>query len=196
MMPRKNGYELCATLKTDLSTSHIPIILLTAKSGRDDKLEGLRTGADDYLAKPFDTLELKSRIHNLIQLRRRLREQFSTAIELKPSEVSANPVDQKFLQQIMDIVEAHLANEDFSVDELAKEIGMSRSSLNRKLRALVNQSTNQFIQSVRLNRAASLLRQQVGTVSEIAFQTGFRSTAYFVKCFKEKFGETPGKYTS
>ena len=194
MMPRKNGYELCAALKTDVRTSHIPIILLTAKAEQAEKIQGLKTGADDYLAKPFDAEELNVRIRNLIQLRQQLRERFATAVELKPSEVSANSVDQDFLARALQIVEARIADEQFSVDVLAREAGMSRPHLNRKLRALVNQSTNQFIQSVRLQRAADLLRQQSGTVSEIAFQTGFSSTAYFIKCFKDKYGETPGSF--
>ncbi|MDV7390677.1 helix-turn-helix transcriptional regulator, partial [Arthrospira platensis SPKY1] len=114
---------------------------------------------------------------------------------LKPSEVVTNSRDQAFLEQVLIIVEDRMADEQFSVDVLASEAGMSRTNLNRKLRALVNQSSNQFIQSVRLQRAADLLRQQTGTVAEIAFQTGFSSTAYFVKCFKDKFGQTPGSFS-
>lgn len=194
MMPRKNGYEVCAALKADVRTSHIPVILLTAKAEQEDKLQGLRTGADDYLAKPFDAEELRVRIHNLIQLRQQLRQRFATAVELKPEEVTVNSIDQDFLERTLAIVENRLGDEQFSVEVLAREVGMSRPHLNRKLRALVNQSTNQFIQSIRLQRAADLLRQQSGTVSEVAFQTGFSSTAYFIKCFKDKYGETPGSF--
>lgn len=135
------------------------------------------------------------RIRNLIQLRQQLRERFATAVELKPSEVSANSVDQAFLAKALQAVESHLGDEQFNIDTLAREVNLSRPQLNRKLRALVNQSTNQFIQSIRLQRAASLLRQQSGTVAEIAFQTGFSSTAYFIKCFKDKYGETPGSFS-
>ena len=192
MMPKKNGYELCEALKTDLRTSHIPIILLTAKAAQEEKLEGLQTGADDYLTKPFDSKELEIRAHNLIRLRQQLRERFAESISLKPSEVATNSVDQTFLEDALRIVEANIGNEQFSIEMLAREIGMSRPNLNRKFRALINQSSNQFIQSVRLQRAADLLRQGAGSVSEIAFRTGFSSTAYFVKCFKDHFGETPG----
>ena len=192
MMPKKNGYELCEALKTDLRTSHIPIILLTARAAREEKLEGLQTGADDYLTKPFDSKELEIRAHNLIRLRQQLRERFAESISLKPSEVATNSIDQTFLENALQIVEANIGNEQFSIEILARQIGMSRPNLNRKFRALINQSTNQFIQSVRLQRAADLLRQGAGSVSEIAFQTGFSSTAYFVKCFKDHFGETPG----
>jgi signal transduction histidine kinase/DNA-binding response OmpR family regulator len=194
MMPQKNGYELCSTLKHDVRTSHIPIILLTAKAEQEEKLQGLRTGADDYLAKPFDAEELYIRIRNLIQIRQQLRERFATAVELKPREVSANSIDQEFLEKALQIVESNLGNEQFKVEALAQEIGMSRPNLNRKLRALINQSTNQFIQSIRLQRAADLLQQQSGTVAEIALETGFSSTAYFIKCFKDKYGETPGNF--
>ncbi len=192
MMPKKNGYELCEALKTDLRTSHIPIILLTARAAQEEKLEGLQTGADDYLTKPFDSRELEIRAHNLIRLRQQLRERFAESISLKPSEVATNSVDQTFLEDALRIVEANIGNEQFSIEMLAREIGMSRPNLNRKFRALINQSSNQFIQSVRLQRAADLLRQGAGSVSEIAFRTGFSSTAYFVKCFKDHFGETPG----
>jgi DNA-binding response OmpR family regulator len=195
MMPRKNGYEVCAALRNDVRTSHIPVILLTAKAEQEEKLQGLRTGADDYLAKPFDAEELRVRIHNLIQLRQQLRQRFAAAVELKPEEVAVNSIDQDFLENALGIVESRMDDEQFSVEVLAREIGMSRPQLNRKLRALVNQSTNQFIQSIRLQRAADLLRKQSGTVAEIAFQTGFSSTAYFIKCFKDKYGETPGSFS-
>lgn len=195
MMPEKDGYEVCQTLKTDLRTCHIPIILLTAKAAQAEKLEGLETGADDYLTKPFDSKELLVRAENLIQMRQQLRQRFADSITLKPSEVATNSRDQAFLEQVMKIVEERMADGHFSVDILASEAGMSRTNLNRKLRALVNQSSNQFIQSVRLQCAADLLRQQSGTVAEIALQTGFSSTAYFVKCFKEKYGQTPGAFT-
>lgn len=194
MMPYKSGYEVCDILKHDLRTSHIPIIMLTAKAGRDEKLEGLRKGADDYLLKPFDAEELQVRVSNLIQLRRQLRERFATSIALKPEEVTSNSVDQTFLEQALMLVEKNMSNENFSVDYLATELNMSKPNLNRKLRALVNQSSNQFIQTIRLQRAADLLKNQAGTVSEIAYQTGFSSTAYFIKCFKDQFGETPGNY--
>lgn len=194
MMPKKSGYEVCDTLKNDLRTSHIPIIMLTAKASRDEKLEGLRMGADDYLLKPFDAEELELRVNNLIQLRKQLRERFATSISLKPEEVTANSIDQIFLEEALTIVERNMSNESFNVDMLATELSMSKPNLNRKLRALVNQSSNQFIQTLRLRRAADLLKNQSGTVSEIAFQTGFSSTAYFIKCFKDHFGETPGNY--
>ncbi|HSF87901.1 MAG TPA: ATP-binding protein [Saprospiraceae bacterium] len=195
MMPGQNGYEVCARLKSDIRTCHIPIILLTAKATREEKLEGLHSGADDYLLKPFDAAELEARVNNLIRSRQQLRERFATSITLKPSEMSLNSLDQTFIQQAMQAVEARMEDANFNIDALAQELGMSRPNLNRKLRALLNQSTNQFIQSVRLQRAVDLLRQRAGTVAEIAYQTGFSSPAYFIKCFKDHFGETPGQFS-
>jgi signal transduction histidine kinase/DNA-binding response OmpR family regulator len=194
MMPKKNGYEVCKTLKTDVRTSHIPIVLLTAKAAQEEKIEGLETGADDYLTKPFDAKELLIRVQNLIAIREQLRQRFAASINLKPSEVTTNSIDAEFLQNAMQIVEINMESEDFNIETFTQKIGMSRSTLNRKLKALTNQTINQFIQSARLNRAADLIRQKSGTVAEIGFQTGFRSTAYFVKCFKDKFGVTPGKF--
>lgn len=194
MMPRKNGYEVCQALKSDLRTSHIPIILLTAKAAKEEKLDGLAKGADDFLTKPFDANELLIRVQNLIRMRKQLRERFAGSITIKPSEVVTNSLDQKFLEDVMRIVEANLPDENFTIDKLANEIGISRSNLNRKLRALINKSSNQFLLSVRLQRAADLLRQNAGSIAEIAFQTGFRSPAYFAKCFKEVYGETPGTF--
>ena len=146
------------------------------------------------MTKPFDAKELLIRVQNLIAIREQLRQRFAAAINLKPSEVTTNSIDAEFLQNAMQIVESNMESEDFNIDVFTKKIGMGRSTLNRKLKSLTNQTTNQFIQAARLNRAADLLRQQSGTVAEIAFQTGFRSTAYFVKCFKDKFGVTPGKF--
>jgi signal transduction histidine kinase/DNA-binding response OmpR family regulator len=194
MMPKKDGYEVCQALKTDVRTCHIPVILLTAKAGREEKLEGLETGADDYLTKPFDAQELELRVANLIRLREQLRQRFATAISIRPSEIVTNSLDQTFLENALAVVEANIGNEDFNIDAFALEVGMSRPNLNRKLRALVNQSSNQFIQSIRLQRAADMLRRKTGNVGEIAFQTGFRSTAYFVKCFGAHFGVTPGNF--
>ncbi|MFK7971179.1 MAG: ATP-binding protein [Bacteroidia bacterium] len=194
MMPKKDGYEVCKILKQDVRTSHIPVVLLTAKAAPEAKLEGLDTGADDYVIKPFDAKELATRARNLIQLRKQLRSRFAESVLLQPSEVTTNSIDTEFLEKALAIVEANMNNEAFSIDILSTEIGMSKANLNRKLRALTSQSTNKFIQSIRLQRAADLLKQKAGTVSDIAFQTGFSSTAYFVKCFKDQFGVTPGNY--
>lgn len=190
MMPKKNGYQLCQTLKTDERTSHIPVILLTAKAATEEKIEGFETGADDYRIKPFDLKELKVRIKNLIQLRRKLRQRFSKQMTLRASEISVTSVDQKFLKRLLAVVDAHLSEEDFSVEQLTKEIGMSQSQLWRKIHARVNQNPKQFIRSIRLQHAKRMLEEQAGNVAEIAYAVGFMNLSYFARCFQEQFGHT------
>lgn len=192
MMPKKNGYEVCRTLKNDQRTSHIPLILLTAKAAREEKLHGLEEGADDYLLKPFDTEELQLRVRNLIASRQQLRRQFTEPAEQAIIDPQLNAIDRAFLEKVYAILDTHLDNEQFSVDVLAEEIGMSRRHLNRKLSALTDLSANPFIRNYRLQKALLMLQRQEGNVSEVALATGFSSTAYFVKCFREKFGQTPG----
>lgn len=194
MMPEMNGFELCLDLKTEITTSHIPVILLTARSASRDRLHGLDTGADDYLVKPFEVKELLARIRNLIRSRQMLRELFASSITLKPSEITATPVDQQFLTSAIQAVEDHIDDETFDIDQLAQHLAMSRTSLNRKFRALIDQSSNHFIRGVRLERAADLLLKTEDTVAIIADKTGFGSATYFIKSFREKFGKTPGAY--
>lgn len=194
MMPGKSGYEVTAALKNDISTSHIPIILLTAKASQKEKTDGLEMGADAYLTKPFEQHELEIRIENLIKIRRELRSRFASSIQIKASEVTENSIDQQFMIKLMQVIEENIPNEGFTIDYLSKEIGLSTRQLNRKLKALINQTPNDFIKSIRLQRAAELLKQDVGNVSDIAFKTGFTSTAYFVANFKKQYGITPGEY--
>jgi len=194
MMPVMDGYTLCDRLKSDEKTSHIPIILLTARAGREDKLEGLETGADDYLTKPFDAAELQIRVKNLIAVRRKLQEKFKQQMVLRPSEISITSVDEAFLKKAVAMVEAHLEDEAFSPEELAREVGMSRAQFYRKLRALTDQPAGLFIRSIRLQRAADLLKQGAGNVAEIAYKVGFSSHSYFTKCFQEYFGMAPTEY--
>lgn len=192
MMPKKDGYQLCKQLKTDQRTSHIPIILLTAKAAQEEKLRGLEIGADDYLIKPFNTQELEIRTKNLIASRVQLRKLFSENTQSPQLPKGLNKIDRAFLEKVQQVVNTNLNNEQFNVELFAQELNMSRVHLNRKLKALTDLSANKYIQTVRLQKAMNLLQQQAGNVSEIAFQTGFKSTAYFVKCFREKYGKTPG----
>lgn len=196
MMPLQNGYEVCAVLKKDIRTSHIPIILLTAKAAQEEKLEGLESGADDYLVKPFDSTELRVRIKNLIDLRKQLRTRFSSSNQIRPSEVSTNSMDQEFMMKITSVVEQNMESENLGVNFLARELGISSTQLNRKLRSLIDQSTNQFITTVKLQRAASLLKSETGTVSEIAYKTGFNSATYFATVFKNHFKVSPADFKS
>jgi signal transduction histidine kinase/DNA-binding response OmpR family regulator len=194
MMPKMDGIELCRQVKTDELTSHIPVILLTAKATGESKVEGLETGADDYITKPFDARELQVRAKNLIEQRRKLRERFRREMTLQPREVTVNSMDEQFLQRALDIVEKHLSDSEFGVETFSKQIGMSRQHLNRKLQALTTHSANDFIRIVRLKRAAQLLEKKSATVTEIAYEVGFNNPAYFAECFRKEFGRSPSQY--
>jgi signal transduction histidine kinase/DNA-binding response OmpR family regulator len=193
MMPEMDGNELCRRIRKEVKTSHIPVIMLTAKAEQEEKLEGLETGADDYLTKPFDTRELLARVHNLIEQRRLLRERFAGEIIFKPKEVATTSVDETFLNQVLTAIESNMEEETFSVVELSEQVAMSRSQLHRKLKALVNKSPNQIIREMRLQRAKGLLEKRAGNASEVAFMVGFNSLAYFSKCFKDQFGVAPSE---
>ena len=134
-----DGFELCKKLKSDERSSHIPVILLTAKADMDSKVEGLEFGADDYVTKPFDAKELHARARNLIEQRKILREKFSRLVEVKPGEIAASSMDEQFLERLLNVFEDHVDESDFSTEDFAREVGMSRSSLHRKLQALTNQ---------------------------------------------------------
>jgi len=194
MMPYMDGYDLCRKLKTNNKTDHIPVILLTAKATLDNKLEGLQLGADDYLVKPFDEEELKARIQNLISNREKLQKKFQGELKLKPDEVNVTSRHQQFLDNLKTVIEQNIDNELFGVDDLGKKIGMSRSQIHRKLKALTDQSASTFIRNYRLYRAADLLEQNAGNVTEIAYMVGFNSQTYFSTCFQKLFGVSPSQY--
>ncbi|MEJ2614741.1 MAG: response regulator [Ignavibacteriaceae bacterium] len=194
IMPEMNGIELCKNIKTDERTSHIPVILLTAKSSVEDKLEGLETGADDYLTKPFNISELKVRVSNLIDQRKKLRERFRKEILLEPKEIAVTSADEKFLFRISNIIEKHIADYDFTVDYFAREVGMSRMQLHRKLNAVTGHAASDFIRNFRLKRAANLLKGKHGNIGEIAYDVGFNNPSYFSECFKKLFGVLPSEY--
>ena len=196
MMPVMDGFAMTKKIKKDERTSHIPIILLTAKAGQSHKLEGLGTGADDYLTKPFDAKELLLRIQNLINQRKLLRKKFAGEILLKPSEVAVNSADEIFLNKILQAIEQNMSEEDFGVEEMAKEVAMSRSQLHRKAIALTGQAPSEILRNTRLLRAKELLQKKAATPSEVAYQVGFNSHTYFSKCFKEEFGMSPSEVTA
>ncbi|MES2730976.1 MAG: two-component regulator propeller domain-containing protein [Bacteroidota bacterium] len=206
MMPKMDGLQLCQQLKTDERTSHIPIILLTAKATVQSKIEGLETGADDYITKPFHTEELFIRAKNLIAQRQSLRERWSKDFALAPLTVVAsveptpartvNAVDEKFLQRVIGVVESNISDPEFTIDLLGKEVGMSHANLYRKLKALTDQSPGEFLRYYRLQKAAQLLTQGSGNVSEVAYQVGFTHLSYFTKAFRQVYGLAPSEYAA
>lgn len=193
MMPEMDGFALCHALKTDQKTSHIPVILLTARAEDSDKMAGLETGADVYLIKPFNSKELVVRARNLITSRNQMRAKFSSNLFVKPAEVTVTSLDRELIDKLLKAVDAHLDDTKFSVDDLSEEVNMSTRQLNRKLKAIINQSPLQFIRSVRLQRAMEMLKNNSGNISEIAFKTGFETPSYFTKRFKEQFGCLPSE---
>lgn len=194
MMPGADGIELCHRLKTDERTSHIPIILLTARTSDEDTLKGLENGADDYIPKPFNTSILKARVNNIYQSRLLLRGKFLIDPEASVKEISPSVHDERFLKKAYEIVEKYLTNPNFDVQLFSSEMGMSRAQLYRKIDAISGQSVNEFIRIVRLKKAAELLKNNDSPVSEIVEKVGFNSFAYFTKSFKEYFGVTPSHY--
>jgi signal transduction histidine kinase/ligand-binding sensor domain-containing protein/DNA-binding response OmpR family regulator len=191
MMPKMDGFELCNKLKTDEKTSHIPIIMLTAKATSKDKIEGYETGADDYIMKPFDAAELKVRIKNLIEIRRKLQEKFSSDDFVIPKGLSS--IDEQFMKRVLQVINEHISEEDFSIEELGTEAAMSRWQIYKKIKALTGRSPSILIRSVRLVKSKKMIKDHKGTISEIAYSVGFSSPAYFSKCFSEEFGYPPSE---
>jgi len=194
MMPEMDGFQFSKKIRSNEKTSHIPLILLTAKAGFDDKMEGLESGIDAYITKPFKAKELKVQIDNLLKQRKLLRERFRKSVIIKPSEVSAISADQIFLQKTIQKIENHFGDYQFSVEQLAEHLNMSISQLNRKLNALIGQPAGQLIRSLRLQRAADLLKKNSASVSEICYNLGFNDQAYFSRAFKKQYGCSPTAY--
>ncbi|WP_022824295.1 hybrid sensor histidine kinase/response regulator transcription factor [Hymenobacter norwichensis] len=224
MPPGPDGYQVCEQLKTDPATSHIPVVLLTARADPHDKLQGLETGADSYLAKPFNPRELRAQVRNLLALRRRLQSRFAVSgavapvatptaaapqsmavvpslllspLEQHAAAVAALPsLDQAFLRRVEQAVESHLDDGEFSVETLSQEVALSRAQLHRKLKALTGQAPSDFIRTTRLLRAHALLQGQVGNVAEVAYLVGFNSPTHFSTSFSKHFGHPPSEVRS
>jgi signal transduction histidine kinase/DNA-binding response OmpR family regulator len=193
MMPEMDGFELCKSLKSDDRTSHIPVILLTARAEDTDKMAGLETGADAYLIKPFHSKELLVRVDNLISIRNKMRAKFSKKLAVKPSEIATTSRDRLFMDKLLAVTEDHISDVQFSVERLGQEVNMSVSQINRKLKAIINQTASQFIRSVRMQRALDLLRNDVATIGEVSYRVGFEDPGYFTKVFKHYFGCLPSE---
>ncbi|MFC2145888.1 response regulator [Acidobacteriota bacterium] len=194
MMPEVDGYELCRVLKRDIRTSHIPIILLTAKASEEDMIRGFETGADDYITKPFNTKILQTRIKNLIGLRSHLQKNRNREMALLPAKISESEIDREFMKELNAVIEKNLSDPEFNVDRLAKKLYLNRITLYRKILAISGESPTEFIRSYRLKRGVQLLESNFGSVLEVAFEVGFSNSSYFAKCFKEAFHRSPSDY--
>ncbi|MFZ4522814.1 MAG: tetratricopeptide repeat protein [Bacteroidales bacterium] len=196
MMYPVNGIELCMNLKNDEKTSHIPVIMLTALSASQEKITGLETGADDYITKPFSNQELLVRIRNLINQRIKLRQLFSNSSRFDPKTISVTSADEKFLNKLVQLIEANIDNSDLDTEFLLSHIPMSRSQLHRKIKGLTDQPITGFIRIIRIKRAAQLLEQKFGNVSDVMYAVGFNNLSYFTKSFREVYNMTPTEFMS
>nr|WP_320946707.1 two-component regulator propeller domain-containing protein [Bacteroides intestinalis] len=196
MMPRMDGVEFCKALRADQSISHIPFILLTAKTDTNSKIEGMDCGADAYIEKPFSVQYLEACIKNLLDLRNLLRQKFSKMPLVPLNSIANNSMDNKFLTRINEIIEQNFSNSELSVDFLAEELCISRSGLFAKIKTLANVTPNELIQIVRLKKAAALLSENKYRINEICYMVGFNNPSYFAKCFQKQFGIKPGEFVN
>lgn len=195
VMPRMSGTELCKHIKREFNTCHIPVVLLTARTAVEHTLEGLRIGADDYITKPFNINLLVSRCNNLVNSRIQLQEKFTRQPQAFAQILATNPMDKEMLDRAMEIIEDHLDDSDFNVNTFAREIGMARTNLFSKLKAVTGQTPNDFILTIRLKKGAILLRNNPEmNITEISDKVGFSSSRYFSKCFKDVYHVSPMSY--
>jgi signal transduction histidine kinase/ligand-binding sensor domain-containing protein/DNA-binding response OmpR family regulator len=194
MMPKMNGLDFCRLIKEDIRTSHIPVILLTAKASDESKVSGLEAGADDYISKPFNMEMLKLKVAQLVDRQKTLHEKFKNRIYISLSETSITPMDEKFVRKAVEIVEKNISNPDFSVEDLSREVGMSRVYFYKKILSLTAKTPSELIRFIRLKRVAELLEKSQLYINEVAFQTGFNDLKLFRKYFKDEFGATPTEY--
>jgi ligand-binding sensor domain-containing protein/signal transduction histidine kinase/DNA-binding response OmpR family regulator len=196
IMPEMVGTELCAKIKENIITSHIPVILLTSRSSLVYKIEGLESGADDYISKPFNLVEFKLRIKNILNASQRLKEKFSGDDPFTPSDLTFSSLDEQLLKKAFKVVEENISNEQFDIHFFCTELGVSRTMLFTKVKAWTNFTPNEFIHEIRMKRAAQLLEQDNMNISQISYKVGFNNPKYFSKCFQKKYGETPSQYSN
>ena len=195
MMPVMSGIEMCSKIKSNLETCHIPVVLLTARTAIEYTIEGFRTGADDYLTKPFDTRLLIARCNNLVNTRKQLQAKFSKQADADVNIIATNSLDQKFLARAVEIIEKTLDKTDFDVNVFASEMMMGRTAFFQKLKGITGQTPNEFITNIRLKKSLKLLSDDMNlSITDVCYQLGFSSPSYFTKCFREVFGVTPAKY--
>jgi signal transduction histidine kinase/DNA-binding response OmpR family regulator len=193
-MPRMNGLELCQRLKSDLHTSHLPVVLLTARTSEAHRMEGFQSGADEYLEKPFSLDLLHVRIAQLLERQRLRKESFSRKMEVNPKDIVVSSLDEQLIEKALECIERHMDDTEFSVQQFSEEMGMDRTVLYKKLQGITGLSPSEFIRSIRLKRAAQLLRQGQLTISEVMDRVGFNTPKYFTRHFREAFGMTPSQF--
>lgn len=194
MMPNIDGMELCQMLRKDIRTSHIPIILLTARTADEDKIKGLEIGADDYITKPFNMELLLLRVHKLIEKRSKMQKQFQKTVEINPSEIQITSMDEKLIKKAVALVEKNIGEADFSVEDMSKALGMSRVHLYKKMTAITGKSPSEFIRIIRLKRGMQLLDKSQMQIAEVAYEVGFNSPRLFSKYFRAEYGMLPTAY--
>lgn len=194
MMPIKDGIALTKTLKNDERTSHIPIILLTAKAGDSNELRGIEVGADDYLTKPFNSKILTAKVSKLIEIRQKLQSRYSQEVILTPKDIAVTSLDEKFLEKVQSVLEEKLIESSFSTEDFSKAVGMSRMQLHRKIKALTGLSASEFIKSQRLKLASQLLKTSDINIAQVGYSVGFNDHSYFAKCFKDAYNCTPTEF--
>jgi len=194
MMPHQDGVTLCRKLKVDIHTSHIPFIMLTARNSDEDKTEGYDAGADSYISKPFSYDMLLVRIKKLIEQQSSRQELFQKTIEISPSQIAVNSLDEEFIRKVLAYVEKNIDNTEYTIEDLSSDVGLHRSHLYRKIQSLTGQTPIDFMRLVRLKRAAQLLTDSQYYIAEIAEMVGFNTIKYFNKYFKDEFGSTPTQY--
>ena len=196
MMPVMDGINLCKQLKKGVNTSHIPVILLTARTSHIFQVEGLEHGADDYLTKPFNARILKLKVKNLINARKQLQRMFSDSqvVNIEPKKVTLTSSDEVFIENALESIEANMSNPEYNVEDFGRDVGLSRMQLYRKLKAMTGLSANEFIRNIRLKRAAQLIEQNELTIAEVTYEVGFTDRQYFRTCFKKQFGVNPSQY--
>ncbi|WP_417130464.1 response regulator [Parabacteroides faecis] len=194
MMPGMNGFEVCRTIKQEISTSHIPVVLLSAKISDEDKLEGFQVSADAYITKPFNFQLLKAQLLSIIENRELTAQKFKSTPLTQSIQVSLTSMDEKILNRAIDAVEKNIENPEFDLQAFTEEMNISNSMLYRKLKSLTNLSPNEFIRNIRLKASCKLLLEQKGNISEVAYRVGFNDAKYFSRCFKKEFDMTPMEY--
>jgi DNA-binding response OmpR family regulator len=196
MMDNMDGLQFCKTVKATPEISHIPVILMTALASVENKMEGYKTGADDYITKPFEPELLKIRIHNVLENLGKIKAEFGKNETVGLKELTISKIDEEFMNTVLDLLNQNLDNADFDIDCFSKSLGVSSSQLYRKMKGVAGVSPNEFIRTYRLRKAAKMITETNLSISEIAYKVGFNDSLYFSKCFKKQFGTSPSKYST